>query len=532
MISHKASAGSLFLLAGLLACGGGGSGPPNPGGGGGGNNVAPSITAQPSNTTVNEGQQASFTAAATGTPAPTLQWERSADGTAWGALGGATAASFALTAAKADQGAQFRLKANNLAGTATSNPGILSVHWAPSFTTQPANQSLSSPGAATFSALADANPAATYQWQTSPDGVQWTNLPGATSTTFNTGPTTGAMHNSRYRCVASNSVGSVNSAAALLLVNVPTFSLAVALGAGTAGTPAATASYALGTPVNYAYAPLAGFNGLQVLLDGTAAPASGTVTMNAAHALSVTAAQILHRVTFSAGAGGTLTGTTDQTVAEGGSTTPVTAVPDGGFFFANWTGTGFPPSTTNPLILSGVTQAYDLTGNFTAVPVFFTLTVSRGNGVAGTPAGGGSFAQGTGVPYNYSAQAGFTNLAVLLDGLAVSAAGTVTMNADHSLTATAQAVPPSNTIQVGSGGLIFDPDELTVTVGTIVTFHWASSGHSLVIGDPCTPSGALDTGVRSTGFQITLTPTVPGDIKFFCSPHCGSGMRGVIHVNP
>jgi len=241
---------------------------------------------------------------------------------------------------------------------------------------------------------------------------------------------------------------------------------------------------------------------------------------------------IQRTVTFTAGAGGGISGTASQTVANGGSTTPVTANPNGGFSFVNWTGNGFTTSNANPLTLNNVTQDYGITANFSAgAPASFTLTVNIGTGVTGTPASGGSFTQGSPVPYSYAAQGGFNNLAVLLDGTPVAAAGNITMNAAHTLAATAQAIP-SNTIQVGQGGFVFSPSSLTVQVGTTVTFHWASSGHSMVIGNPCTPSGVLDSGIQNAGFEITITPAAAGDVNFFCSPHCGFGMTGVIHVTP
>ncbi|MBK8727713.1 MAG: immunoglobulin domain-containing protein [Holophagaceae bacterium] len=531
--STPVSAILVLTLALLLACGGGGGGGGNPAPGGGGTNTAPAITGQPAASTVTLGQAAAFTVSASGNPAPSFQWERSGDGSAWTGISGATGAAFTFQPAKADHTAQFRAKASNVAGTATSNAAALTVQWAPAFTTQPTTQAISSPAPATFSALAEANPPATYQWQSSTDSLLWTDQPGATASTFQTGPTSPAMNNLQVRCVATNAVGSATSSAVTLLVNVPTFTLTVTVGTGATGTPAATAVHALGTAVNYAYTAQPGFTNLQVLLDGTPVAAAGILVMNGAHTLAVTAAPIQRTVTFTAGAGGTLTGSTVQTVANGGSTSPVTAVPDGGFNFVNWTGAGFATSTANPLTLAGVTQDFALTATFSAVPpVTFLLTVNRGNGVAGTPAAGGSFAQGTVVPFSYTVLAGFTNLAVTVDGAPVAAAGTVTMNAAHTLAATAQALPSGATIVVGSGGFVFAPDEVTVTVGTPVTFHWAASGHSMVIGNPCSPSGVLDSGIRSSGFELVFTPTVPGDVPFFCSPHCGLGMTGVIHVNP
>lgn len=93
--------------------------------------------------------------------------------------------------------------------------------------------------------------------------------------------------------------------------------------------------------------------------------------------------------------------------------------------------------------------------------------------------------------------------------------------------------PAANTIQVGEGGLIFSPNSLTVKTGTKVTFTWAGSGHSVVVGSSCTQGGpiTLNTGLQSAGFSTDVTmPNVAGDVPFFCAPHCGLGMTGVIHV--
>jgi hypothetical protein len=68
----------------------------------------------------------------------------------------------------------------------------------------------------------------------------------------------------------------------------------------------------------------------------------------------------------------------------------------------------------------------------------YTLTVIVGNGVSGTPAAGStSYAENDTVSYNYSAQAGYGNLTVTLDGAPVASSGTVSMTANHTLEATA-----------------------------------------------------------------------------------------------
>ena len=68
----------------------------------------------------------------------------------------------------------------------------------------------------------------------------------------------------------------------------------------------------------------------------------------------------------------------------------------------------------------------------------YTLTVSVGEGVTGSPAAGTSTSKkGTVINYSYAKQAGYDNLVVTLDGAPVAASGSVTMNANHALEAKA-----------------------------------------------------------------------------------------------
>ncbi len=90
--------------------------------------AAPAILSHPADLTVALGQTATFTVAVTGTPSPTLRWQRrSGPSAAWADIGGATANTYAFTASLGDDGAQFRAIATNAGGSATSNPATLTV---------------------------------------------------------------------------------------------------------------------------------------------------------------------------------------------------------------------------------------------------------------------------------------------------------------------------------------------------------------------------------------------------------------------
>jgi hypothetical protein len=78
---------------------------------------------------VTAGQTASFSVAASGTPAPTVQWQLSTDGGAqWTTIPGATETTYTTPATTgAQNGDQYRAVFTNAAGTADSNAATLTV---------------------------------------------------------------------------------------------------------------------------------------------------------------------------------------------------------------------------------------------------------------------------------------------------------------------------------------------------------------------------------------------------------------------
>src|SRR5262249_27667849 len=90
---------------------------------------APVITTQPTNQTVSAGQTATFTAAASGSPSPTVQWQLSTDGGAtFSNIAGATAPTLSFTVTLVAQtGNEYRAVFTNSAGSATSSAATLTV---------------------------------------------------------------------------------------------------------------------------------------------------------------------------------------------------------------------------------------------------------------------------------------------------------------------------------------------------------------------------------------------------------------------
>jgi Leucine-rich repeat (LRR) protein len=72
-----------------------------------------------------------------------------------------------------------------------------------------------------------------------------------------------------------------------------------------------------------------------------------------------------YHVQFIAGYGGSLSGNADQYVYEGNSCTAVTAVPNPGFYFVDWTGSY--TGTDNPLTIASVSSDMTITANFALI---------------------------------------------------------------------------------------------------------------------------------------------------------------------
>ena len=183
---------------------------------------APTITRNPANTTVNAGQTATLTAAATGNPAVSVQWQSSTDaGVTYSNIAGATSATLSLAGVTASQnGVKYRAIFTNAVGSVTTTSATLTVLFAPIIVTNPASQSIAVGSSVTFTAAATANPASTVQWQVSTDGgTTFTNIGGATRTSYTIAKTTASQNGYQYRAVFTNSRGSTTTLIAKLSVH-------------------------------------------------------------------------------------------------------------------------------------------------------------------------------------------------------------------------------------------------------------------------------------------------------------------------
>ncbi|MCX8521655.1 MAG: immunoglobulin domain-containing protein [Rhodoferax sp.] len=172
--------------------------------------VEPSITAQPLDQSVNEGQTATFSVTATGT-ALNYQWKKG-DST----IPGATSSTYTIAATHlADNNAVFTVVVSNSAGTRTSSHARLAVTAlvAPAISTQPVSQTVRAGQTATFTVAATGTAPLIYQWRKGN-----ATIPGATASSYETPATTSADNGAQFSVTVSNSVTSVTSDSASLTV--------------------------------------------------------------------------------------------------------------------------------------------------------------------------------------------------------------------------------------------------------------------------------------------------------------------------
>lgn len=88
-------------------------------------------------------------------------------------------------------------------------------------------------------------------------------------------------------------------------------------------------------------------------------------------------------------------------------------------------------------------------------------------------------------------------------------------------------------ITVAPGGsLEFDPDSLSVEVGTTVRWTWDGSGHNVVVESKPGDSDweGDDAQLYDSGHSHEWTFETSGTYEYYCNPHRGSGMVGSLTV--
>jgi uncharacterized delta-60 repeat protein len=166
--------------------------------------IAPAFTSQAGSLTVTQGQSASFSITAIGTPL-NYDWEKNGV-----FITGQTNPTLTFASVVATNAAVYTCQVSNFLGSITSTGAVLTVDYPPIISAQPVGQTIGVGSNFTVNVTATGIPAVAYQWR-----INGAPIPGATDSNYTvTGAQTG--NSGYYDVVITNSIGSITSSVAIV----------------------------------------------------------------------------------------------------------------------------------------------------------------------------------------------------------------------------------------------------------------------------------------------------------------------------
>lgn len=101
------------------------------------------------------------------------------------------------------------------------------------------------------------------------------------------------------------------------------------------------------------------------------------------------------------------------------------------------------------------------------------------------------------------------------------------------------AKPVTDVIVAPQGTLTFSPSSVDIKVGDTVRWTWNGNNHTVTSGTNgtadnlfCSPTdmNCAAAATSNAGFVYTHTFAAAGTFNYFCRPHAGAGMTGVVNV--
>jgi len=347
----------------------------------------------------------------------------------------------------------------------------------------------------------------------------------------------------------TNVTANINATASFA---VDTFAITASAVANGSIDPSGTMSVNSGSNLTFTITPNTGYHVLDVLVDSVSVGAVSSYTftnVTVAHTIAATFAInpitiSTYTVTYTAGANGTISGTSPQTVNQGASGTVVTAVPNRGYHFVSWSDGVATAARTD----TNVTANINATASF-AVDTFAITASAVANGSI-DPSGTMSVNSGSNLTFTITPNTGYHVLDVLVDSVSVGAVSSYTftnVTVAHTIAATFAINPITIstytvTYTAGVNGTISGTSPQTVNhgaSGTSVTAVPNTGYHFVQWSDGNGNAARTDTNVTvnvnvSASFAINinihryaLTANVSGSGSVAKSPDQSSYTHGI-----
>ncbi len=525
-------------------------------------NQAPAVTTNPSDQTVNPGTSVTFTAAASGVPTPTVQWQRSTNGGAsFTNIAGATSTSYTFTTAAGDNGNMYRAVFTNVVSTATTTAATLNVGTAPAFTSSNAT-TFAVGTAGNFAITTSGVPSATLS-RTGAQFPAWLTLTdnGDGTGSLTGTPPVGSGGTYTFTLKAANGFSpsasqiftlTVDESPTITSTNHATFTVGSAgtfAVTSTAGFPTSTAlteTGALPSGVSFvdngdgtatlAGTAAAGTGGTYPLTISAAATGGITAPRTQSFTLTVNAPPVItsaDHATFSQGAAGAFTVTTAAGFPAASTITKSGTLPSGVSFTDNGDGTatlaGTPAFSTGGIYTLTITASNGVLPNATQS---FTLTVNAPPVI--TSANHTTFTQGAAAAFTVTTAAGQPAATTITKTGTLPPGITFTDNGDG--TATLAGTPTTGGVYpftiTASNGVAPDPTQsFTATVNNApsitsadhTTFAVGAAGSFTVTTTPGTPASTTlaKTGTLPSG--VSFTDNGDGTATLAGAPAVGQG---------
>ena len=315
----------------------------------------------------------------------------------------------------------------------------------------------------------------------------------------------------------------------------------IAASAGTNGSisPSGSVNVIHGANQTFTITPNAGYHISSVLVDGVSAGTVASYTFSnvtTGHTISASFAADSFTISLSANPsmGGTVGGAGSFPA---GTSATVTATPNSGYTFTNWTegATVVSTSSSYTFTLSGNRT---LTANFAVAVTQYTVSLSSNPGAGGTTSGGGTFDSGTNVTVTATPNSGytFTNWTEGATVVSTSSSYTFTLSGNRTLVANFTVIATQYTVNLSSnpgaggttsGGGTFDSGTnvtVTATPNSGYTFtNWTEG--ATVVSTSSSYTFTLS-GNRTLVANFTVIPPTQFSVILSSNPAAGGTTSG------